>query len=1370
MATFVSEFDQAQSVFDTYWASYTNGFVVVDGAAAPETTGYNVSQRVEVMATGAHYAQMQMGTVFGGGRVGPAIFMPTIGTTNLTTGAFYLFTLVNSANNLGNTVALERKAAQSAALTTLATETITGDARISGSKLEVFGWVDGTAVELRGYVNGVEVISFRDTSGAVPLTQRKVGMWASGPNATALRVERFQAGDRAIPTGPSAAPAVPVGLVANTPQPLMVFLQWNPVPTATSYEVYRQIGGIVPSNDLFPSDTLFPAAPLDPEAWELIDTTPIANYTDTDLTEDVVYNYAIKAVNAAGTSALSEPAGAVPYFGAGSKWHVWLNGTLVPAFIRGVVDQGQVRPIIRHYIYRREEEPAPVVNPTVLFEMTRAAQTVTVNAAGTQAGTGAITETRINWGDGSAVTVLTEPTRTANHTYSPPAGDEQTYTVAVEVRAADGGVGTRASEITVPGVPIIDPGVTNPTLSFTLARTDQTVTMNASATTAGSSAIARHEITWGDGSGVQTITEPTRTANHVYTPPAAGQTYTVAVKAVATDGGVATSSKTISVPAAGGGGVGGNPTGSVTRMVAGNLSSTGFTVGATTAGGAAVKLVASTSPTLASPVVGSAVTPDGAGYSKPTITGLQPNTTYYYGLQLGSGVDMTKVYRLKTAPSSGSFSFCFTSCAGGTAGAGHNVAVWTRMKNAGYLFYFMTGDMTYHNNSTASEAAYHQMYNYWMDGTTSGPMLRETPAFYTWSDHDFGPNNSYGMGGAGLTAKPFAQSAYRKRMPSPPLPSATGGIYHTFVIGRVRFVVLDCRSYKTVVQSGTNTAAGKTLIGSEQKAWVKSTITGSAEKYIIVVSDVPFSDAPGADDEWAAYGLERTEMANFFKSSGKFIEIIAGDQHSIGYDDGTNSLGIPVMHGASINSGSSVKTVPLTFGPVGGSNQYGAIEITDTGGTTITRKFTAFDSTGAARYTNSKTYTVGTGGGGGTGGDTQAPTAPTNLSAGTATATSIPLTWTASTDAVGVSGYNVYNNGILLWQGLTGTSGTVTGLTASTQYVLTLRAYDAAGNLSPASNSVTVTTAASGGGGGGGETGRPFIAYTTTSFFRKPLPAVTPVSSRSAAGVAYVKGADPSPFLKIRGTGANQWGMPYGMGTASDPVWKIGTGSVIAAHQQYLKVDGFRAPATYANKLTGTSDSPGIIIDVVNGKTIHLYQASKGTGNIINVTSAGVFDHNSNGLDRRNPLSNSNYNERSRGVIPDSMMIRVDLLDWAVKNNTGLGHVLECFWVGTNTSHGFCHPMIAEESNKTGWGAEGERFRIKPGINLAARPAAQSNPAGLAIARTLQQHGAYLGDNSGSGSGIKTEQGATYPGLNENSLQGIMTWDDIEFLPLGWDG
>lgn len=107
-------------------------------------------------------------------------------------------------------------------------------------------------------------------------------------------------------------------------------------------------------------------------------------------------------------------------------------------------------------------------------------------------------------------------------------------------------------------------------------------------------------------------------------------------------------------------------------------------------------------------------------------------------------------------------------------------------------------------------------------------------------------------------------------------------------------------------------------------------------------------------------------------------------------------------------------------------------------------------------YGEVEDYTVDISGGGG-GGDTQAPSAPTNLSASGTTLTSTNLSWTASTDNVGVTGYDVYVDGNL--DGSTAsTNYTVTGLSASTSYNMYVRAKDAAGNVSSQSNTVTVTT------------------------------------------------------------------------------------------------------------------------------------------------------------------------------------------------------------------------------------------------------------------------------------------------------------------------
>jgi hypothetical protein len=101
-------------------------------------------------------------------------------------------------------------------------------------------------------------------------------------------------------------------------------------------------------------------------------------------------------------------------------------------------------------------------------------------------------------------------------------------------------------------------------------------------------------------------------------------------------------------------------------------------------------------------------------------------------------------------------------------------------------------------------------------------------------------------------------------------------------------------------------------------------------------------------------------------------------------------------------------------------------------------------------------------GGGST--DTTAPSAPSNLTSPSKTATSVTLSWTGSTDNVGVTGYNVYN-GSTLAATATGTTATVSGLTASTAYTFTVKATDAAGNLSAASSALPVTTSAGTGGG-----------------------------------------------------------------------------------------------------------------------------------------------------------------------------------------------------------------------------------------------------------------------------------------------------------------
>src|SRR3989441_1144164 len=90
--------------------------------------------------------------------------------------------------------------------------------------------------------------------------------------------------------------------------------------------------------------------------------------------------------------------------------------------------------------------------------------------------------------------------------------------------------------------------------------------------------------------------------------------------------------------------------------------------------------------------------------------------------------------------------------------------------------------------------------------------------------------------------------------------------------------------------------------------------------------------------------------------------------------------------------------------------------------------------------------------------DTTPPSTPTGLTGAAAGSTGANLSWSASTDNVGVTGYIVRRNGVQVATAAT-TSFADRGLSAATTYSYTVAARDAAGNLSPDSTSVSVTTA-----------------------------------------------------------------------------------------------------------------------------------------------------------------------------------------------------------------------------------------------------------------------------------------------------------------------
>ena len=142
-----------------------------------------------------------------------------------------------------------------------------------------------------------------------------------------------------------------------------------------------------------------------------------------------------------------------------------------------------------------------------------------------------------------------------------------------------------------------------------------------------------------------------------------------------------------------------------------------------------------------------------------------------------------------------------------------------------------------------------------------------------------------------------------------------------------------------------------------------------------------------------------------------------------------------LVDGSSIGSDSSA---PYTF----------SWSATTVGSHTL--QAVAHDSAGNTGTSSTVTVTVPA--------DTTAPGAPGTPSASDVTASSVTLTWTAAGDDRGVTGYQVFRDGVQVGQSST-LSYTDTGLSAATTYSYTVRAVDAAGNVGPDSGALPVTTA-----------------------------------------------------------------------------------------------------------------------------------------------------------------------------------------------------------------------------------------------------------------------------------------------------------------------
>ncbi|MET8680440.1 alkaline phosphatase D family protein [Streptomyces sp. NPDC004647] len=167
------------------------------------------------------------------------------------------------------------------------------------------------------------------------------------------------------------------------------------------------------------------------------------------------------------------------------------------------------------------------------------------------------------------------------------------------------------------------------------------------------------------------------------------------------------------------------------------------------------------------------------------------------------------------------------------------------------------------------------------------------PWFLTWDDHEVANDYSGTGGGA-----PFMQrraAAYQAWYENMPHRDSGGSALPDPEIHRVRrwgdlleLTVLDLRSYR----SAQNLSDG-TILGAEQKAWLKKGIDGAADSWHVWANSIMLSqlrDKPGGGymftDQWDGFLAERKEVLTHVHDSGlEDLVVITGDWHSAFVDD-----------------------------------------------------------------------------------------------------------------------------------------------------------------------------------------------------------------------------------------------------------------------------------------------------------------------------------------------------------------------------------------------------------------------------------------------------------------------------------------------------
>lgn len=253
------------------------------------------------------------------------------------------------------------------------------------------------------------------------------------------------------------------------------------------------------------------------------------------------------------------------------------------------------------------------------------------------------------------------------------------------------------------------------------------------------------------------------------------------------------------------------------------------------------------------------------------VTDLKPETRYQYSI-IDNGTKSTEVNSFVTAPDAklkSKISLAFGSCADMAS-----IPLWTQMEEQGAEGLVLLGDTPYIDKTDLRTAR--EKHRQFLSVPSLAKLIRHTPTWGTWDDHDFGRNDSDGR----LPGKENTRQAFVEYRANEQFGHDDQGIYTKFRYGPVEVFLLDTRWFSRTEPSPV--APDKpTLLGKIQWEWLKESLRSSDAKFKVIACGMIWDDKENSEsDDWGTYSHEREALFEFLgdqKISG--VVLIGGDIH-----------------------------------------------------------------------------------------------------------------------------------------------------------------------------------------------------------------------------------------------------------------------------------------------------------------------------------------------------------------------------------------------------------------------------------------------------------------------------------------------------------